>query len=261
MKPEFLVTLPDWRVGLVFTHTGPATYAPASSRLGMNVRPIASSHAQATAADGPAVALRPCRANANCAFERSFRVGLGPAHGPPPHPRGLASAWRGPDSRRCMASPTCPTMTRASGGGGTQAFTLTPLHGCRPAPAGSPEAVIDHSVNVLAHNTQCATLISAKQAIVQPDACMPAWGRTVRCFRMNCRTNCRTIPTEPGAGDDGRHQETSSRRQRPSSLHARVKAHGRKARWSGVERASSGRAAAACQKRSCAVPRLFRSAR
>ncbi len=46
---------------------------------------------------------------------------------------------------------------------GTQAFTLTPKHGCRPAP-GTPEAIIDHCIHVMTHNTQCATLMTATQA-------------------------------------------------------------------------------------------------
>ncbi len=59
------------------------------------------------------------------------------------------------------------------------------MHGCRPATLG-PAAVVDHCLNVLAHNTQCSTLMSAKQArramrrgastmlaIVRPDAPAP----------------------------------------------------------------------------------------
>ena len=150
------------------------------TRLGMSVRPC--SLAQATAADGTAVTLQ-----GSC----ELRLRMGPLSTRvqalvvgslvPGVDLILGDAWLAQHRATLDYGAGVLRLWR-----GTQAFTLTPMHGCRPAP-GSPEAVVDHCLNVLAHNTQCATLMSAKQArrairrgastmlaIVRPDnTCMP----------------------------------------------------------------------------------------
>jgi hypothetical protein len=127
------------------------------ARLGMSVRP--STHAQATAADGTAVTLQ-----GSC----ELRLRMGPlsirvsalvvGSLVPGVDLILGDSWLAQHRATLDYGAGVLRLWR-----GTQAFTLTPMHSARPAP-GSPEAVIEHCINVLAHNTQCATLMTATQA-------------------------------------------------------------------------------------------------
>jgi hypothetical protein len=127
------------------------------SRLGMTVRP--SSHAQATAADGTAVALE-----GSC----ELRLRMGPLSTRvtalvvgslvPGVDLILGDSWLAQHRATLDYGAGVLRLWR-----GTRAFTLTPMHDAKPAP-GSPAALIEHCLDVLAHNTQCSTLMSAKQA-------------------------------------------------------------------------------------------------